>query len=32
VQAHQGRIEVESTPGKGTKIAVFFPLTETDSL
>ncbi len=28
VEAHMGRIEVESTPGKGTKILVFLPLSE----
>lgn len=28
VEAHQGRIEVESAPGKGTKIAVFLPLSQ----
>ena len=28
VEAHKGRIEVASTPGKGTKIMVFLPLSE----
>ncbi len=28
VEAHMGRIEVASTPGKGTKIKVFLPLSE----
>jgi signal transduction histidine kinase len=32
VEAHKGRIEVASTPGKGTKIMVFVPLNEVQSM
>jgi signal transduction histidine kinase len=32
IDAHKGRIEVSSSPGKGTKITVFLPLSGEGSL
>lgn len=31
IKSHHGLIEIETTPGKGTRVAVYLPLTHTDA-